>query len=138
VKRIGKLRDMKERQSESGFARRENKEGKLRRLSVSMRSVLRIGNIEKERKRNSVNMTGREIKKGSANGRRRLFMMKKTKRRTPEKGGIGVPWRRRGRRGYERRRMTWLTEERKRRKLLRPRSWLRRKRSINCSNREKR
>ena len=93
----------------------------MRRQSVSMKSFLEIGSKEKRIRRSRDSMRRRGRKRGSANGRRMFAMMKMTiTMMIQEKGGVGVLWRKRGGRGCRRRRMTWLIDSKKRKKLLRP------------------
>lgn len=129
------MRDMKERQSGSELGRRGNKEESLRRPSDSMKNVSKSGNIEKEREKSRGSMRRRGRKRKSVKERKRYCMMKMTRMTIQEENGAEVLWRKRGRRGLEKRKMIRSIDRKRKKKLLRPRGRLRRN---SCRNRKTR
>jgi hypothetical protein len=81
---------MKGKQNESVLGKRGSKEGRSRKLSVSMKNASEIGSIGRERRRNRGSMRRRGIRKENANEGRRYFMTRKMKMMIREKGGVEV------------------------------------------------
>ncbi|KAJ6697596.1 hypothetical protein OIU85_003919 [Salix viminalis] len=71
---------MKGKQNESVSGKRGSKEGRSRKLSVSMKNTSKIGSIGRGRRRNKGSMRRRGIKKENANEGMRYFMMRKMKK----------------------------------------------------------
>ena len=60
--------------------KRGSKEGRSRKLSVSMKNTSKIGSMGRGRRRNRSSMRRRGIKKENASEGRRYFMMRKMKK----------------------------------------------------------